>query len=752
MRKKIAILLCLTLTLLLLTGCAARDISKARTAYANGDYQTVVELLENLKTSKPEAAQLLRDAKVHLAFEAGDFQQVVDLIGDTAVEGEIAELLEQAKTALEEAAAAEAAKAAEEALLQEMQAAFDAGDYQKVLDLIDGEKPENENIVKLAEDAESALAEEVKAAEEAAAAEAAKAAEEALLQEMQAAFDAGDYQKVLDLVDGEKPENENIAKLAEDAENALAEEVKAAEEAAKATEEARAVEEAAKAAEEALLQEMQAAFDAGDYQKVLDLVDGDKPENENIAKLAEDAENALAEEVKAAEEAAAAEAAKAVEEAKLKEMQDAFDAGDYQKVVEIAGNDATENEAITELLGKAETALAEEAAAEEARLAAEEKLSELQSAFDAGDYQKVVDLAAEDNIESAEITALLEQAETALEEAAAAEARLQEIRSAFENKDYQKVLELAADADGEDEEIAAMCRESEVQLAYQNGDYDQVVTLFANDSDRASSDIYRDAIHQKVLAAIRATGDEKLLQLPADESYLPEPKTMYSPRLAYDWWTTVIVEDPDDWPDYQKVCGPCIPVERVPMLRTGRQAMPWVYEGTEVTVLAEENNMSFILYRSSENEQHAGWVQTRFLVDDFPGELLTIGENRFSNASVIDDITMTWSKKGFLDSQQNYSVLSETVENCVGFTLEYQLTAENTPKWACIFGPRTVYVNDGTQWIRVGSFDYPQHGTVKVEVNLAEPTDIVAIGTIAEVGLPNTFFFRQYATDFRVVN
>lgn len=680
MRKKIAILLCLTLTLLLLTGCAARDISKARTAYANGDYQTVVELLENLKTSKPEAAQLLRDAKVHLAFEAGDFQQVVDLIGDTAVEGEIAELLEQAKTALEEAAAAEAAKAAEEALLQEMQAAFDAGDYQKVLDLIDGEKPENENIAKLAEDAESALAEEVKAAEEAAAAEAAKAAEEALLQEMQAAFDAGDYQKVLDLVDGEKPENENIVKLAEDA------------------------------------------------------------------------ENALAEEVKAAEEAAAAEAAKAVEEAKLKEMQAAFDAGDYQKVVEIAGNDATENEAITELLGKAETALAEEAAAEEARLAAEEKLSELQSAFDAGDYQKVVDLAAEDNIESAEITALLEQAETALAEEAAAEARLQEIRSAFENKDYQKVLELAADADGEDEEIAAMCRESEVQLAYQNGDYDQVVTLFANDSDRASSDIYRDAIHEKVLAAIRATGDEKLLQLPADESYLPEPKTMYSPRLAYDWWTTVIVEDPDDWPDYQKVCGPCIPVERVPMLRTGRQAMPWVYEGTEVTVLAEENNMSFILYRSSENEQHAGWVQTRFLVDEFPGELLTIGENRFSNASVIDDITMTWSKKGFLDSQQNYSVLSETVENCVGFTLEYQLTAENTPKWACIFGPRTVYVNDGTQWIRVGSFDYPQHGTVKVEVNLAEPTDIVAIGTIAEVGLPNTFFFRQYATDFRVVN
>ena len=39
----------------------------------------------------------------------------------------------------------------------------------------------------------------------------------------------------------------------------------------------------------------------------------------------------------------------------------------------------------------------------------------------------------------------------------------------------------------------------------------------------------------------------------------------------------------------------------------------------------------------------------------------------------------------------------------------------------------------------------------RTAVNLAVPTDIVAIGTIAEVGLPNTFLFRQYATDFQVV-
>ena len=50
MKKTLSVLLCLAMMLLMLTGCAARDIAKAKTAYANGDYQTVVELLENLKT------------------------------------------------------------------------------------------------------------------------------------------------------------------------------------------------------------------------------------------------------------------------------------------------------------------------------------------------------------------------------------------------------------------------------------------------------------------------------------------------------------------------------------------------------------------------------------------------------------------------------------------------------------------------------------------------------------------------------
>ena len=111
MKKKLTILLCLILSLLLLTGCAARDFSKAKTAYASGDYQTVVDLLENQKNPKPEMLQLLNNAKIHLAYESGDYKLVEELAGDEiSADEEVSSLVEKAKTALAEEAAAEAAE------------------------------------------------------------------------------------------------------------------------------------------------------------------------------------------------------------------------------------------------------------------------------------------------------------------------------------------------------------------------------------------------------------------------------------------------------------------------------------------------------------------------------------------------------------------------------------------------------------------------------------------------------------------
>ncbi len=227
---------------------------------------------------------------------------------------------------------------------------------------------------------------------------------------------------------------------------------------------------------------------------------------------------------------------------------------------------------------------------------------------------------------------------------------------------------------------------------------------------------------------ILATGDQKYIQLPDEASYLPEFKTKYAYNTIY--------------------IGPCTTVERYPMRRSGG-AMPFAYEGTKVTVVAEQNDMSCIIYRDSDNRIRAGWIWSTDLLDEFSGKEYRIGEH-IEGSSTIPDVQMAWSRKGFLGSQQNYSVLAEPVENCVGFTLEYQLIQENTRKWHKILGPRTIYVYNGEEWIDVGSFEYPEFGPVRIEVNLDEPMDIVAVGTIAKCDQPNLFRFRQYAFDYRI--
>ena len=236
---------------------------------------------------------------------------------------------------------------------------------------------------------------------------------------------------------------------------------------------------------------------------------------------------------------------------------------------------------------------------------------------------------------------------------------------------------------------------------------------------------------ERGLAAIEATGWADTIVLPQEESYLSEWKTLYA-RRAFK--------------------APCLRVERISQLHTGRQVMPYLYEGTEVTAIAEENKMSCILYRGSDNELYAGWIQSIRLLEDFPGEQYTVGEKPDRELSFRDDLTVSWSKKSWLTTQQNYSVLSEPLENCVGFTLDYQIIAENTPNWDSILGPRKIYVKSGDTWTEVGEFPYSDFGAVRVQVWLEKPMDIDAVGTIAQCLRPDTFYFRQTATDFALEN
>ncbi len=247
----------------------------------------------------------------------------------------------------------------------------------------------------------------------------------------------------------------------------------------------------------------------------------------------------------------------------------------------------------------------------------------------------------------------------------------------------------------------------------------------------ASSPAFADSeAAERGLEAIRATRWADALVLPKEESYLSEWKTLYA-RKAFK--------------------APCLRVERISKLKTGRQVMPYIYEGVEATVVAEENDMSCMIYRGSDNKLYAGWIQSIRLLEDFPGEQFTVGETPTDDFTLRDDLTVSWSKCSWLTTQQNYSVLSEEVKNCIGFTLEYQIIDTRTPNWDSILGPRKIYVKSGDTWTEVGEFPYPDFGAVKIQVWLPEAMDIDAVGTIAQCAQPNIFYFRQTATDFAVL-
>ena len=229
---------------------------------------------------------------------------------------------------------------------------------------------------------------------------------------------------------------------------------------------------------------------------------------------------------------------------------------------------------------------------------------------------------------------------------------------------------------------------------------------------------------ERGLEAIMATRSGDKLVLPKEESYLEEWKTLYGRRAWY---------------------APSLYVESLPMLQSGVPTQPNLFEGTEVTVVAEEGDMSCFLYRGVDYKPHAGWIQSIRLLEDFPGAQYEIGQAPEGDSKLLPAVALRWSGEYFPGAEQPFTVLGETVEGCVGFGFEYQLIAENTSNKSLVFGPRTVYVRSGGEWIAAGSFPYSELGAVRVQVWLPEPMAIDAVATIADCPAPNMFDFRQTA-------
>ena len=166
------------------------------------------------------------------------------------------------------------------------------------------------------------------------------------------------------------------------------------------------------------------------------------------------------------------------------------------------------------------------------------------------------------------------------------------------------------------------------------------------------------------------------------------------------------------------------------------------YHGSRVTVLAEQNGYACILYYTSGNVLCAGWVYVGNLTTEFPGTVVEVGEDAGKKTKDPVDIPVTWSRDTIDGKNLKCSELTEPAENVVQFTLDYDIYSRFTTQTENVYGIRTIYVNNGSEWVEVGTFDCQQLTPYHITVKLSEPMTITAVATSADCPVTN-FTYRQ---------
>ena len=223
---------------------------------------------------------------------------------------------------------------------------------------------------------------------------------------------------------------------------------------------------------------------------------------------------------------------------------------------------------------------------------------------------------------------------------------------------------------------------------------------------------------------IMATGDGYRIELPLVSSYLPSPMVMY-------------VESSGKHSNY---------AFSVPY-RDMKKVLDYPYHGSKVLVLAKQNGFACILYHNSLNEKHAAWVDVGGLSGYYPGITASTGTPCVSYAYSVEDPEVHWSSDNFVGSRRQYTILNQPIYNCVQFTLDYQIIGRNGAQMNDIYGLRMVYVNEGSGWLDVGTFDYSEQDAMHIIVYLPRPMNLRAVATIASCSKPDTFLFRQSMVD-----
>ena len=226
------------------------------------------------------------------------------------------------------------------------------------------------------------------------------------------------------------------------------------------------------------------------------------------------------------------------------------------------------------------------------------------------------------------------------------------------------------------------------------------------------------------IEAMKAMGYDKLITMPKSESFFDEVEAKY-------------VDAPKDHSVYMYKN----------LNKNKDDGLPFAFEGMRVAAVAEQEDMTCLMYLDNKAEGSAGWVETKYLVDYFPGTEVTIGVPCVSYGNYLGDVAYKWSDSNFVGTEQKFTVINEEIQDCVQFQLNYQVIDRAGAGASEVYGMREIYVNDGSGWYKVGQFDYDREGAILVTVNLEKPMDLKAVGTVALCDQPDIFFFRQAIQD-----
>ena len=173
--------------------------------------------------------------------------------------------------------------------------------------------------------------------------------------------------------------------------------------------------------------------------------------------------------------------------------------------------------------------------------------------------------------------------------------------------------------------------------------------------------------------------------------------------------------------------------------------LAFAYHGSTFIALAEENGYVCGIFQTDQNQYCAAWVDSKNLLDYFPGEYILVNSPDSSKNYYYNIGEVKWSLTPFVGTNTKYPEIiynESTPKMLDGIGIEYQVISRNGK--VNVLGARDVYINDGQGWEYVTSFDLKDNDCpVRVTVHFDTPRQIKAVATVPQDRSIEGFIFRQ---------